>query len=190
MTGRDILAVGGLANGYDLLLLQGEGDPNGGRLVLADEVIDIKAGMHFRAIPGDRTFGRYVGPDVPAAVREAVETAAAEKLTVRGWAADLMRSPLPAARFGLVLVTRYLQRNLFPSIRDALVPGGLALYETFTVHQRAFGVGPTSPDHLLEDGELRARFEGFEIVFYEEAVDREAVARIVARKPWRSHRSG
>jgi len=145
-------------------------------------------GRHAAVLAGAglRTFGVDI---VPAAVREAVETAAAEKLIVRGWAADLTRSPLPAARFGLVLVTRYLQRDLFPSIRDALVPGGLALYETFTVHQRAFGVGPTSPDHLLEDGELRARFEGFEIVFYEEAVDREAVARIVARKP-SSHGSG
>jgi SAM-dependent methyltransferase len=146
-------------------------------------------GRHAAVLAGAglRTFGVDI---VPAAVREAVETAAAEKLIVRGWTADLTRSPLPAARFGLVLVTRYLQRDLFPSIRDALVPGGLALYETFTVHQRAFGVGPTSPDHLLEDGELMARFEGFEIVFYEEAVDREAVARIVARKPWRSHGSG
>lgn len=57
MTGRQVLALAGYAEGYDLLLLQGEGDPTGGEVISADEPIDIKAGMHFRAIPGNRTFG-------------------------------------------------------------------------------------------------------------------------------------
>jgi len=58
MTGREILTVAGFAEGYDLLLLQGEGDPSGGQLILADQTVDIKPGLHFRAIPGNRTFGR------------------------------------------------------------------------------------------------------------------------------------
>lgn len=57
MTGREILALAGFAEGYDLLTLQGEGDPSGGDVVLADQVIDIRAGMRFRVIPGNRTFG-------------------------------------------------------------------------------------------------------------------------------------
>jgi hypothetical protein len=56
------------------------------------------------------------------------------------------------------------------------------LYETFTTAQRALGTGPKSPDHLLEPGELRQRFEGFEELFYEETTAPEAVARIVARR--------
>ena len=36
------------------------------------------------------------------------------------------------------------------------MPGGVVLYETFTTAQRALGTGPTSPDHLLEPGELQA----------------------------------
>jgi tellurite methyltransferase len=138
-------------------------------------------GRHAAVLAGAglRTFGVDI---VPSAVRDAIRRAADEKLIVRGWCADLTRSPLPAARFGLVLVTRYLQRDLFPSMRDALVPGGFALYETFTVHQRAFGVGPTSPDHLLQEGELLERFDGFDVLFYEEVVEREGVARLVARK--------
>lgn len=59
MTGRAILAVAGFAEGYDLLLLQGEGDPTGGELILADQTMEIKAGLHFRAIPGNRTFGAH-----------------------------------------------------------------------------------------------------------------------------------
>jgi tellurite methyltransferase len=126
-----------------------------------------------------RTFGVDMAFE---SVHEAVVRAAGAGLTVRGWCADLTRSPLPAGRFELVLVTRYLQRDLFPSIRAAVVRGGYMLYETFTVRQRAFGVGPASPDHLLNEGELRARFDDWDLVYYEEVVAAEAVARLVARK--------
>src|SRR5690349_15918471 len=43
--------------GWDILQLQGEGDPTGGTLLMADATIEIKAGMHFRVLPGNRTFG-------------------------------------------------------------------------------------------------------------------------------------
>ena len=130
---------------------------------------------------GLRTFGVDVKLD---AVRDAIAAAAADGLVVRGWCADLeTRSVLPADRFDIVVVTRYLQRDLFPSLRTTVAPGGLILYETFTIAQRALGRGPTSADHLLEPGELRQRFDGFEVLFYEEVAAPDAVARIVARRP-------
>src|SRR5207237_6862524 len=98
------------------------------------------------------------------------------------WCADLTRGALPAARFDLIVVTRYLQRDLFPSLRAALTPGGVMLYETFTIAQRDLGRGPTSPDHLLGRGELRRRFEGLEILFDEEVSAPDAVARLAARR--------
>jgi len=48
--------------------------------------------------------------------------------------------------------------------------------------RRALGTGPKSPDHLLEPGELRRRFDGFEVLFYEEVSAPEALARIAARR--------
>jgi tellurite methyltransferase len=129
---------------------------------------------------GFRTFG--VDKSLEA-VRDACMRASRENLTVRGWCADLTRSALPRHRFELAVVARYLQRDLFDGIRDALVPGGFVIYETFTTDQRALGAGPRSPDHLLERGELRERFADFEQLFYQEVVEREAVARLVARKP-------
>jgi tellurite methyltransferase len=115
-------------------------------------------------------------------VRSATQQATRRALAVRGWCADLTQSPLPRSRFEVAVVTRYLQRDLFPAIRDTVVQGGVVIYETFTVHQREHGVGPKSPDHLLEPGELREWFEGFEILFDEEVRAPEAVARIVARR--------
>ena len=101
------------------------------------------------------------------------------------WAADLTQSPLPRAFFELVIVARYLQRDLFPALESSLVPGGVLIYETFTEAQRALGSGPRSPDHLLAPGELRMRCRGLEVFFYEEVTSPEAVARIVARRPFR-----
>lgn len=60
VSGSAILAVAGLGEGYDLLLLNGEGDPTGGELILGDQQVAIRAGLHFRAIPGNRTFGSNV----------------------------------------------------------------------------------------------------------------------------------
>jgi tellurite methyltransferase len=130
---------------------------------------------------GFQTFGVDVKAD---AVRDAVRAAALEHLTIRGWCADLTTYPLPAEAFDVVVVTRYLQRNLFPSLRRAVRPGGHVIYETFTVLQRTLGSGPTSPDHLLETGELRSYFDGWHVLFSEEVAAPEAVARLVARKPF------
>lgn len=116
------------------------------------------------------------------AVRDAVDRVAMQGLALRAWVADLTQYPLPRGAFELVVVSRYLQRNLFPAIRDAVTPGGYAMYETFTEHQRALGRGPTSPDHLLNVGELRREFDGFDVLFYEEIVRPDALARIVAKK--------
>src|SRR5262245_66048018 len=99
------------------------------------------------------------------------------------WCADLTSFPLPRERFELIVVTRYLQRDLFLALNSSLVPGGLLLYETFTEAQRTLGRGPTSPDHLLRRNELRERFSALEILFYDEVTAPEAVARLAARKP-------
>jgi SAM-dependent methyltransferase len=115
-------------------------------------------------------------------VRDAVETAARQGLRIRGWCADLTMSPLPVSAFDLVVVARYLQRNLFDSIKAAVKPRGCVIYETFTVAQLAHGAGPKSPDHLLQPGELRSAFAGWDVLFYEEVDADEAVARLVAQR--------
>jgi tellurite methyltransferase len=117
------------------------------------------------------------------ALRDAMRAADREQLRLRCWRADLTTFPLPAGAFDLVVVARYLQRDLFASIRGALRPGGLVIYETFTTAQRAHDSGPTSPHHLLEPGELRDAFGGWEALFYEEVVAPDAVARLVAQRP-------
>lgn len=55
--------------------------------------------------------------------------------------------------YGTILVFRYLYRPLLPALVAALKPGGVLLYETFTMGQRERG-HPRNPAFLLENGEL------------------------------------
>jgi tellurite methyltransferase len=104
------------------------------------------------------------------------------KLPLMCLCADVTSFPLPPAHFHLIVVSRYLDRALFPALRDALVPGGVVLYETFTENQLRYGRGPRSSDHLLKPGELRMRMRGMEVLFDEEVTEPDAVARIAARR--------
>lgn len=130
---------------------------------------------------GFQTFGVDVRWD---AVHDAMETAAREGLLIRGWCADLTVSSLPVAAFDVVVVARYLQRGLFDAIKASLKPRGCVIYETFTVAQLALGTGPKSPDHLLHPGELKSTFADWDVLFYEEVDAPQAVARLVAQRPF------
>src|SRR5437879_10188789 len=55
---------------------------------------------------------------------------------------DLEHSTLPAGQFELVICFNYLQRSLFSAIEAALRPGGMLVYETYTLDQLAFPKGP------------------------------------------------
>jgi SAM-dependent methyltransferase len=125
------------------------------------------------------TFGVDANCD---AVQDAIAAADREGLTIRSWCADLTMAPLPFSAFDVVVVARYLQRDLFDAIKASVKPGGCVIYETFTVAQLELGFGPKSPEHLLRPGELKSIFGEWEILFYEEVDASEAVARLVAQR--------
>lgn len=108
------------------------------------------------------------------------------------WQVDLEQdgsAPLADRKFSAVLVFRYLHRALMPAIIEAVQPGGLVIYETFTVDQPQYG-RPENPDFLLRPGELQAWFSDWQILHSFEGVTenqssgaKQAIAQIVARKP-------
>ncbi len=61
--------------------------------------------------------------------------------------------PLAGRQFGAIVVVNYLYRPLMPALLEALMPGGLFLYETFALGNEAYS-RPRNPDHLLKSGEL------------------------------------
>ena len=132
------------------------------------------------AAAGFRTTGIDIQYDVLLDAKHAARAAGLNHLSLA--CADLTRLPLPRDHFNLIVVTRYLDRGMFPALRNALVPGGVLLYETFTERQREHGSGPTSEAHLLRPGELRMLAHGMDVLFDEEVFLPDAVARITARR--------
>ncbi|HLZ90265.1 MAG TPA: class I SAM-dependent methyltransferase [Candidatus Acidoferrum sp.] len=98
------------------------------------------------------------------------------------WQADLERVSLPPQAFSLVLCVNYLQRSLFPQMEGALLPGGILLFETYTVAQLEFAGGPRNPEYLLESGELRTAFPGLGTLFYRELRAEKGIASLLAQK--------
>ena len=94
--------------------------------------------------------------------------------------------PVAPASCGAILVFRFLFRPLATEIVQALRPGGLLLYETFTSHQRNLGQGPGNPEFLLDPNELPQLFDALELIDYEEVVSAgprpAALARLAARR--------
>jgi len=93
--------------------------------------------------------------------------------------------PFPGETFQGVVVTNYLHRPLFDRLFAALEPGGVLIYETFSLGQVKYG-RPRNPAHLLLPGELlemargKLRVLGFEDV--DEPEQRRCVQRLCAVK--------
>jgi len=106
----------------------------------------------------------------------------------RLWQVDLEKNginPFAGHHFSAIICFRYLHRPLFPALLDAVIPGGMVIYETFTTENRRFG-RPNNPDFLLQPGELSALLEGWEVIHHYEGIQQypeRAIAQIVARKP-------
>ncbi|UCH52836.1 MAG: class I SAM-dependent methyltransferase [Pseudomonadota bacterium] len=98
-------------------------------------------------------------------------------------AADLDQFKLPAAHFALILVVRFLDRALIPRLKNALVPGGLLIYETFNIHW--LQAKPSfNPAFLLEPGELAAQFADFELIATNDNPQmHDALSHFVGRRP-------
>jgi len=143
------------------------------------------AGFRVRAVDRDpekitclRDAAARLGVPVEAAVVD-LEAAAPGTAIVDPVAAGV---DLGTAAFDLILVVHYLHRPLFPALARALKPGGLLVYETYTIDQAARG-RPTNPDFLLQPGELPRLAAPLEILRRREGeFDGRMVAGIVARR--------
>jgi SAM-dependent methyltransferase len=90
---------------------------------------------------------------------------------------------VPADTFDVIVAVHYLHRPLFPQLIDALRPGGVLVYETFTTAQAARGK-PTNPDFLLRPGELLQLIRPLSVLASREGeFEGRDVASVVARKP-------
>lgn len=93
--------------------------------------------------------------------------------------ADLDHFPLPHYPYDLIYVFRFLDRALFPAIRDRLRPGGLVIYQT--LNARWLEKRPeTRRHHTLQLGELPGFFPGWDVLHDD---DSGHLSGFVGRKP-------
>lgn len=102
-------------------------------------------------------------------------------------AIDLARYRWPPCSFDLILNFYYCQRDLWPTFRSLLKPGGVLIFESLTIE--TLRVRPDyQPDYLLQPDELRRAFADWNVLVYREgwiemkARSPRAVASLVARR--------
>jgi SAM-dependent methyltransferase len=111
------------------------------------------------------------------------------KLPIQPRCMDLATASLPLEKYQVVANFFYLERSLFVTIKEALAPGGLLFFETFTKDQLELSSKPIHPSYMLNSNELLWAFADLRILHYQEMIipdqahDRpKAVARLLARK--------
>jgi SAM-dependent methyltransferase len=121
---------------------------------------------------------------LPDAVAKANDLAWRSGTSIRAVQRDLaFAGALDDDSADVVAVVRYLDRALFPALQRAVRPGGILVYETFTVEQAAIG-HPRNPRFLLESEELAHAFPALETVVYREGFfDGAYLAHLIACRP-------
>jgi rhodanese-related sulfurtransferase len=149
------------------------------------KVLDLACGRGRHALPLAAAGLDVKAVDVDAQKVEALRVSARRLgLHVKAETQDLEKGKvnLGDQAYDVIVGFHYLHRPLFPLLGKALKPGGWLLYETFTKEQAGLG-GPTSPEHLLEPGELPQLVAPLEVVRKREGeFEGKFVSGVAARK--------
>mgnify|MGYP005748931387 CR=1 FL=1 len=123
--------------------------------------------------------------DNQARVLERAQSLAESRRVSVNWLEADLRQPQarPEPFFDLVLMVRFLNRDLFPYIKHITRPGGYVLIHTFSQGSEQFG-SPKNPNLILKPGELAKEFVEFDIIIdkIEPLEDGRPMATFVARK--------
>lgn len=147
-------------------------------------VLDIAAGEGRNAVYLAEQGMRVDAVDIsPVGLAKAKRLAMARGVDIETIEADLESWDMPENQYDLVINVEYLQRSLFPAMVRALRPGGVILFETYTVDHAGTKGHPMKREYLLERNELLRAFAGLRVYHYEEIPGKDgAVARLIAVK--------
>jgi tellurite methyltransferase len=136
--------------------------------------LDVACGSGRNAILLAERGWRVLGVDIsPVGLRIARDESRRRGIHIDLAALDLDSWPIPEARFDLVCVFRFLLRPLCPRLTSAIKPGGVLIYETFTINQRRYQGGPRQDEFLLQPGELPSLFPDLRQLEYNEGIVEE-----------------
>lgn len=101
----------------------------------------------------------------PTAIDKLAAWARAHGAPIHPEVRDVVASPPEPGRFDVIVVSRFLERELAPALMAALRPGGLLFYQTFTC-SHVGDCGPRSEQYRLGDNELLALFAPLRLLVY------------------------
>ena len=144
--------------------------------------LDIASGEGRNAVFAAEKGYQTLAIDVSDVGLDKARALAEEKgITIEIRVADLDSWKFEQNAFDLVLCFNFLDRRIFPGIRNTLKPGGLIFYETFTVDYLKYS--NFKREWVLKHNELLEAFSEFRILRYREIDhDNKAFASLVALK--------
>jgi len=101
------------------------------------------------------------------AIEQLAKTALKQELAINAQVKNVELSSLVPQHYDVILVSHFLVREMASALIDALKPGGLLFYQTFT-RTAVSGNGPSNPAYRLEDNELLLLFAPLKVRFYRE----------------------
>jgi 2-polyprenyl-3-methyl-5-hydroxy-6-metoxy-1,4-benzoquinol methylase len=103
-----------------------------------------------------------------AAIAKVQEFARERQLNLQTRQCDVSQVRLEKESFDVIIVSRFLIREMAANIVAALKPDGLLFYQTFIQERTQVDEGPNNTQFRLEKNELLTMFSGLLIRFYRE----------------------
>ena len=151
------------------------------------KALDVAMGEGRNAVYLARLGLEVTGIDISGTgVKKALKLAKDSNVVINAITANLENYVFKENTYNLIVCFNYLDRNMIPSLKKALIPNGQVFMETYKQGQEKYIFGPSNVDHLLKPGELKELFAAdMKILFYEELDNKQqgAKAGIVAMKP-------
>jgi len=132
------------------------------------DALDLACGLGANAIFLAKNGYQVTAIDFSDAALDKLSSYAREQsLAVTTRQIDLSSCLLGDDCYDVIVVSYYLQRDLFPVIFNSLKSGGLLFYQTYS-GKCINGCGPENPAFRLQQGELLSLCAGHSILYYRE----------------------
>lgn len=161
---------------------------NRGLLPAQGAALDVAMGAGRNAFYLAELGFEVTGIDISAAaISHCQQEAARRGLLVNALAGDVTAYDFGREAYDLIVNLYFLERAIAPKLVEALRPGGVLVFETFTIAQTQLSDGPDNPHWLLHPAELPLMFRTLKKLYYrdeivEEDGRRKAIASLIAQK--------
>ena len=148
-------------------------------------VLDMGMGEGRNAVFLAQKGYKVTGVDISSvAVKKSYLLAQEFGVKIKGVVASLSDYKIAPGSFDAIVCFYYVDRSLVEKIKTWLKPGGILIYEAYTLREKAKKKRDSSDDHeYLKEQELLKLFPGMRVLKYEEPLhEKEFRSSIILRK--------